>query len=254
MTLEGDARTTKNPRDRYERGPNFPRALAYGLTPERTRVMDVVHRFIMAAVRSETICHLRLTSERGWKLRLPIQALVDFCHENRNIKVLEMETVAFVSDRRGDHNVDLTPTTTLDRLILDYVIFDDEELWDLSPFLKCTELVLGQVREVLAFRYPDDSLPKQEILMTQLTLHASCDCYTFQAVLTRGQACVEALTVDLDDDRALFGSDDDENDKFDVLATAMPDKLEVLHVNFGHPLHPQEPRDERTVPRSDRCM
>lgn len=212
---------------RYIKGRNHLRRLGLLGTG------GLVRRFIMSAAESKTIHYLNLTN-----IGCSVQTMVDFCRENRSVKVLHIAGMAFVFNDVEEDASKLASTANLDKLILQgFYNFDGlpaaRKFFELAPYLKCSDLVLDYSSNVGSNNLAEHGtrLVAEETRfvatlmnapVTRLSLKHGCTSEVRETALTNGKAFVETLYVDD------LGSGSD----WVALANALPDKLKVLHAVF----------------------
>ena len=148
----------------------------------------------------------------------PVHFLVDFCRDNSNLKVLELNSITFNDEVVADPIGDSAATTlNLDKLILDHVTFTTSiaatNFAHLLAHLSVSALELGkllpqvvEVDENVEFNEHSvddyDCAFNKHILsgnkmpsVDQLTLLIGCESKDFRAVLNAGMATVIQLTV-----------------------------------------------------------
>jgi len=183
--------------------------------------LDVFNQFVMAAAQSETI-H-RLCCE--YIDRFPVQTLVELSRENRNIKVLFIKKVEFVSNNNVVDVSELASTTTLERLVLYRVKIErsaERMFSELALYWKPSTLELhGDVAKPLVSALMQLPVP------TRLTMYGECNFEIFREALITGKAVMEWLSVNL-------VSCSDIQKKFSVLTKMIPDNLKVLFVSVNH--------------------
>jgi hypothetical protein len=122
---------------------------------------------------------------------LPTHILVDFCHDNSNLKVLELHSITFNDEVVADPIDGSATNLNLDKLILVDVRFKTSfAATNFAPFLarmSASALRLGALQD----EYCEFKMPSVE----ELTLYPSCEIKSFQAALDAGMATVTQLSV-----------------------------------------------------------
>ena len=170
---------------------------------------DIVREFLVA-LKQFGIPRVELI---GHSQPFPIHFLTDFCHDNRNLKVLELRYTAFTdegsvtplpNDRSQDPIGDSVATTlNLDKLILEDVEFKTStsatNFAHLLAHMSVSALELG----VIFVKNAVDSVTKRIVSgfkmpsVEHLTLRASCTLEHVQAALDAGTATVTQLTFEI---------------------------------------------------------
>ena len=188
--------------------------------------LSMFQEFLVAAKKGG-IHHLTLKNVHF----LPVQSLVEFCHDNNNLKILELQDV-FLWDRGTE--LDL-PSNATDNLALDELVIRDVELENpvaaamFAKFvaeLKVSSLKLGCITA------RDRSLHSREITkrivseikvppVQQLEINSLSEFPHFKAALEAGWATVTDLSIDVDCRK------DDAPKKFEVLSSFFRDSVRL---------------------------
>ena len=124
----------------------------------------------------------------------PIDILTDFCHDNSNLKELELNSITFNDEVVADPTGDSAATTlNLDTLILDDITFTSSiAATNFTHLLAHTGVSALELVALLDENYYEFIMPSS---VEELTLYPSCGIKHFQAALDAGMATVTKLSV-----------------------------------------------------------
>ena len=153
---------------------------------------DIIRQFLVAT-KHFGISHVTLRWRREF---LPVHFLKEFCCDNNNLKVLELDIMIFTDEGVADLIGGSADTTLkLDKLVLNHVGFKAStaatKFADFVAHLSVSALVLGglQDEENDEFKMPS---------VEQITLCPTCKIKHFRAALDAGMSTITRLTVDFD--------------------------------------------------------
>ena len=173
--------------------------------PLKTIDFDYVHsavvRQFLVALKQFGILEVKIRQMKSFS----VQLLVDFCRDNSNLKVLELESITFTdevalppNDPSGDSAI-----RNLDKVILKHIEFETplaaNNFAHFVEHLSVSALVLGVLQHE---QYCEFKMPSVE----HLTLCCFSEIKHFQAALDAGMSSLKRLTVDFVRHNELYGT------------------------------------------------
>ena len=161
---------------------------------------DVVRQYLVAMKQ------FGIPKVMCWSVEpFPVRFLVDFCHDNRNLKGLKLNGMTFTDDVAVDPIDGSATNLNLDKLILDDITFKTSfaatNFAHLLSHMSVSALQLGNLDDHV--EYVEDSITNRIVSgfkmpsAEQLTLHSSCRVRHFRAALDAGKQTLIQLTVEL---------------------------------------------------------